>query len=152
VAAIIVNSLINIPVQPRIGDAVCSTIVLAVLIINNRSWPWRSDRSVLRPLAVLVAIMLVFLALTSVAVWTVREQFRPVPDLLEVARAALARLTLTVGPVVPQGSGARAVVISTGAIWALTLTGWSVWALYLRTPGGWRAAWTAVRTGREPGA
>ena len=105
----------------------------------------------MRPSA-LVAFMFVCLALTSVAVWTVREQFRPIPDLLEVARTALARLTFTVGPVVPQGSGARAVVIATGVLWALTLIGWLVWALYLRAPGGWRGAWTAVRTGREPGA
>ena len=152
VAAIIVNSLVNIPVEPRIGDAVCSAIVLAVLVINHRSWPWRTDRSVLHPLRLLIVLTMVFATLTAVAFWTVREQFRPVPDLLEVARAALARLTFTVGPVVPQGSGARAVVISTGVIWALTLIGWLVWALYLRAPGGWRGAWTAVRTGREPGA
>ena len=52
----------------------------------------------------------------------------------------------------PQGTGARGVVIATGVIWALTLIGWLVWALYLRAPGGWREAWTAVRTGREPDA
>ncbi len=106
VAAIIVNSLVNTPVVPRIGDAVCSAIVLAVLIWNRPAWPWRTDRSVLHPLRLLIVLTMVFATLTAVAFWTVREQFRPVPDLFEVVRAALARLTFTVGPVVPQGSGA----------------------------------------------
>ena len=149
VAAIIVNSLVNTPVEPRIGDAVCAAIVLAVLIWNNRAWPWRTDRTVLRPLAVLVVAMVAVTAVTSVAIWTIREQFRPVPDLLETVREALARLTFTVGPVTPQGGGARRVLIATGIIWAMSLIGWLVWALYLRAPGGWRGAWTAVRTGRQ---
>ncbi len=152
VTAIVVNSLVNTPVQPRIGDAASAAIVLAVLIWNHRSWPWRADRAALRPLALLVVTMIVFIAVTSVAFRAVREQFRPVADLELVVRAALARLTFTVGPVVPQGSGARAVAISTGVIWALMLTGWLIWALYLRAPGGWRGALTAARTGREPGA
>jgi len=152
VVAIIVNSLANTPVSPRIGDAVCAAIVLAVLIWNRRSWPWRTDRTALRPLGLLVVTMVVFTAVTSVAIWAVREQFRPVPDLLQVSREALARLTFTVGPVVPQGDGARGVVIATGISWALTLIGWLVWALYLRAPGGWRWALAAVRTGREPDA
>lgn len=150
VAAIIVNSLVNAAVQPKLGDAVCAAIVLTVLIVNRRSWPWRTDRTVLRPLALLSVVIIVVATLTAVAVWTVREQLRPVPDLLLVVRAALARLTFTVGPVIPQGAGARGVVIVAGIIWALTLIGWLVWALYLRAPGGWRGAWAAVRTGREP--
>ncbi len=152
VAAIIVNSLANTPVSPRIGDAVCSAIVLAVLLWNRRSWPWRTDRSALRPLGLLAVTMVVVTAVMSVAFWAVREQFRPVPDLLQVTREALARLTFTVGPVIPGGRGARGVVIASGIIWALTLIGWLVWALYLRAPGGWRGAWAAVRTGREPDA
>ena len=151
VTAIIVNSLVNTPVQPRIGDAVCSAIVLAVLIWNRRAWPWRTDRTIRPPLVLLLAMMAVLTAVTSAAIWAVRVQFRPVPDVLEVLRAALARLTFTVGPVVPQGDGARVVVITAGISWALILTGWLVWALYLRAPGGWRGAWTALRTGREPG-
>ena len=152
VAAIIVNSLVNTPVSPRIGDAVCSTIVLAVLIWNRRSWPWRTDRTAQRPLGLLVVTMVVFTTVATVAIGAVREQFRPVPGPLQVVREALARLTFTVGPVIPQGPGARIVVIATGIIWALALIGWLVWALYLRAPGGWRGAWAAVRTGREPDA
>lgn len=131
VTAIIVNSLVNTPMLPRIGDAVCSAIVLAVLIWNRRSWPWRTDRSALRPLGMLIAVMIVFIALTSVAIWAVRDQFLPVPDPLQVIREALARLTFTIGPVVPRGDGARGVIVMTGVIWAVTLTCWLVWALYL---------------------
>jgi hypothetical protein len=61
-------------------------------------------------------------------------------------------LTFTVGPVLPDGRGARGVVIAGGIIWALTLIGWLVWALYLRAPGGWRGAWAAVHAGRQPDA
>ena len=126
--------------------------MLAVLIWNHRSWPWRTDRTALRPLWLLAVTMVVFTAVTAVAGWAVREQFRPVPDLLQVSREALARLTFTVGPVLPDGRGARGVVIAGGIIWALTLIGWLVWALYLRAPGGWRGAWAAVHAGRQPDA
>ena len=44
VTAICVNSLVNTPALPRIGDAVCAAILLAVLIWNRRAWPWRTDR------------------------------------------------------------------------------------------------------------
>lgn len=131
VTAIIVNSLANTPMVSRIGDAVCATIVLAVLLWNHRAWPWRTDRTALRPIGVLIVITIVFIAVTSVAIWAVREQFQPIPDLFQVVRAASSRLTFTVGPVAPRGNGARGVIVMTGIIWAVTLTGWLIWALYL---------------------
>jgi phosphatidylglycerol lysyltransferase len=140
VSAIAVNSLLNTPRLPRTGDIVCALIVLAVLIWNRRAWPWRSDPSTLRPAGVLTTIMVVFAAVGSVAIWAVRDQFAPVPDGWRILWEAIARFTLTTGPVVPQTDTARAVLGLTGAIWALTLTGWLVWALYLRAPGGWRGA------------
>lgn len=96
--AIAVNSLVNTPRLPRTGDVVCAVIVLAVLIWNRAAWPWRSDRTAPRPLGVLAAIMAVFAALTSVAVWAVRDQFRPVGDVPRIIREALARFTFTTGP------------------------------------------------------
>ena len=140
VSAITVNSLLNTPRLPRTGDVVCALIVLAVLIWNRRAWPWRSDRSSLRPIGLLVSIMTVFLAVTAVSIWAVREQFRPVPDLWQILRQAVARFTITTGPVVPQTGAARTVLAATGTIWAVTLIGWLIWALYLQAPGGWRGA------------
>jgi len=138
VTAIAVNSLVNTPVRPRLGDIVCALIVLAVLIWNRNAWPWRSDRAAVRPLVVLVSAMALFTALTSVAIWAVREQFRPAPELWQVIREAVSRFTFTTGPLVPTGTAARGVITLTGLIWALTLVCWLVWALYIQDRPGRR--------------
>ena len=138
VAAIAVNSLVNTPVVPRTGDVVCALIVLGVLLWNHNAWPWRTDRSVLRPLAVLAVIMLVFAAVTSVAIWAVRQQFQPVGSLPEILREAIARFTFTTGPLLPQSSTARGVLAFTGVIWGLLLVGWLAWALYYPMLTSWR--------------
>ena len=62
--------------------------------------------------------MLVFAAVTSVAIWAVREQFQPVGNLQEILREAVARFTFTTGPLLPQSSTARGVLAFTGVIWA----------------------------------
>jgi hypothetical protein len=138
VAAIAVNSLANTPVVPRTGDVVCALIVLGVLLWNHNAWPWRTDRSALRPLAVLAVIMVVFAAVTSVAIWAVREQFQPVGNLPEILREAVARFTFTTGPLLPQSSTARGVLAFTGVIWGVLLVGWLAWALYFPMLTGWR--------------
>lgn len=138
VTGIAVNSLVNTPVLPRIGDAVCAVIVLVVLIWNRNSWPWRSDRTALRPLAVLVVAMAVYLALTSVAIWAARDQFSPVPELWQIPLEALARFTFTPGQVVAVGGTARGVMVLTGIVWGVLLIGWLVWALFLHSGPGTR--------------
>ena len=138
VSAIAVNSLANTPVVPRTGDVVCALIVLGVLLWNHNAWPWRTDRSALRPLAVLAVIMAVFAAVTSVAIWAVREQFQPVGNLQEILREAVARFTFTTGPLLPQSSTARGVLAFTGVIWGVLLVGWLAWALYFPMLTGWR--------------
>jgi lysylphosphatidylglycerol synthetase-like protein (DUF2156 family) len=139
VSAITVNSLVNTPMLPRVGDAVCAVIVLVALIWNRNAWPWRSDRAALRPLALLVAVMVIFAAGTAIAVWAVREQFRTISDQWLILREALSRFTFTIGPLVPSGATARGVIAATGAIWAVTLIGWLVWALYLDGADGFLA-------------
>ena len=153
VAAIAANSLVNTPRLPRIGDTVCALIMLVVLLWNRRAWPWRTDRSSLRPVGLILLITLVCAALTSVAIWAVRAEFRPEPDLLQILRQAVSRFTFTTGPLVPSPESARGVLAFTGAIWALILIGWLIWALYVRAPGGWRGAREAiyVRPGRTTG-
>jgi len=149
-AAIAINSLVNTPVLPRTGDVVCAVIVLVVLVWNRSAWPWRTDRTALRPLALLAVIMLVFTALTSVAIWAVREQFEPSGALQQILREAVARFTFTTGPLIPQSTAARGVLALTGAIWGLTLVGWLVWALYLHGPDGWWRSRRAARGASTP--
>jgi hypothetical protein len=132
VTGVAVNSLLNTPYAPRSGDTVCSLIVLAVLIWNRNSWPWRSDRTALRPIGLLLVAMAVFTAVTSVAIWAARAEFAPVPDLWQILLEALARFTFTTGQVLAVGVTARGVIALTGAIWGVLVVSWLVWALYLR--------------------
>lgn len=148
VTAIAANSLVNTPVLPRTGDIVCSLIVLAVLLWNRNAWPWRTDRSALRPLALLVTIMIVFVALSSVAIWAVRGQFEPTGTLTPILREAIARFTFTTGPLLPQTTAARGVLAFTGVIWGAVLICWLVWALYLHGPHSWWASHRAARGAR----
>ncbi|MEP6561826.1 MAG: hypothetical protein ABJD68_12240, partial [Nakamurella sp.] len=135
VAAIVVNSLVNTPVLPRIGDAVCAAILLAVLIWNRRAWPWRADRTALWPLAVLACLMVICGAVTSIAIWVARDQFQPIPGLFDIARETFARFTFTIGPLLPTGPTAHTVIAFTGTLWAVTLIGWICWALWLSVAG-----------------
>lgn len=144
VAAIALNSLLNTPRLPRIGDTVCALIVLAVLVWNGNAWPWRSDRGSMRPVKSLAAIVLALAAATSVAMWLVRDQFRSDPSLWQLLRAVAARFTFTTGPLLPATTAARAVLAVSAAVWALALVSWLIWALYLRAPGGWRGALRTV--------
>jgi len=82
--------------------------------------------------------MAVFAAVTSVAIWAVREQFQPVGNLQEILREAVARFTFTTGPLLPQSSTARGVLAFTGVIWGVLLVGWLAWALYYPMLTGWR--------------
>ncbi|MET0864399.1 MAG: hypothetical protein ABWZ98_08680 [Nakamurella sp.] len=135
VSAIVVNSLLNTPMLPRIGDAVCAAILFAVLLWNRRAWPWRTDRSAVRPLVVLACLVVVFAAATSIAIWLARDQFEPAPGVWEVAREALARFTFTIGPAQPTGPIADTVIAAAGICWATILIGWLGWALWLSVPG-----------------
>ena len=144
VSMIAVNSLVNTPVLARVGDVVCALIVLTVLIWNRDAWPWRTDRDAVRPVALLVAMAAVYTAVSCVAIWAIREQFRPNPDLWQVLREAVARFTFTTGPLAPTGGTARGVVMLIDVIWALTLIGWLLWALYLWRRSGGRKHGTGV--------
>src|SRR5664279_261294 len=144
VTMIAVNSLVNTPVLARVGDVVCALIVLTVLIWNRDAWPWRTDRDAVRPVTLLVAMAAVYTAVSCVAIWAVREQFRPNPDLGQILREAVARFTFTTGPLAPTGGTARGVVMLIDVIWALTLIGWLLWALYVWRPTGGRKHGTGV--------
>lgn len=149
VAAIAMNSLLNTPRLPRIGDTVCALIVLTVLVWNRRAWPLRSDRDSLRGIWPLAAITVIFGAAISVALLTVRDQFRIPVDPWLLLREVGARFTFSTGPLLPATTAARAVLAVGAVIWALALLCWLFWALYLRAPGGWRGALrTAVRGNR----
>ena len=145
--AVAANSMLNTRGQPRVGDAVCAVIVLALLLWNRHSWPWRNDRAGLRPLGVLLASMAVFTAVACVAIWAARVDFRPTPNFWQILREALSRFTFTGGPLVTAGSTARTVISLIEAIWAVTLIGWLVSALYVAPAARLGLPWRRIGRG-----
>jgi len=67
--------------------------------------------------------------------WTAKDEFQPIPGLLDIVRETLARFTFTIGPLLPTGPTAQQIILLSGVTWAVTLIGWLGWALWLSVPG-----------------
>lgn len=121
-SVIALNSIINTTGSSRVVDLVCAAAVLVVLLRFRTHWSWRTPDGLARRSLRRVGIAGLGFGtayIGSVAIF--RQHFRPVPDVLDLLRGAMARLTFTTGLPSPQDGLARAALGVFTHAWGGTL-------------------------------
>ncbi|MET3805221.1 lysylphosphatidylglycerol synthetase-like protein (DUF2156 family) [Nakamurella sp. UYEF19] len=106
---IALNSALNTAGSIRVMDFLCATTALVLLVSYRSRWSWRAPdglagRSVRRLLIAVIGFGTAVMGVIAI----LGQHFRPVPDLLDVGREAMARLTFNTGPLTPEDGLARA--------------------------------------------
>ncbi|MBM9465950.1 bifunctional lysylphosphatidylglycerol flippase/synthetase MprF [Nakamurella leprariae] len=128
---VLVNALVNTRGDVRSAEVVASVAVLALLVTFRRAWRWRTpDGFARRSLVRISSAVAGFVVVVGAATWLLRDHFRPVPDLLDVARHTLARLTFSPGPLAGGDPLARTATTVIALLWAVVLAGLLIGWLY----------------------
>ncbi len=119
-------------------DVICAATVLLLLATYRNTWRWRTpDGFARRSLRRVAIAMAAFGTVWVVLIWALRAHFTPTPDLLDMLREAMARMTFDVGPLTPTGGSVRFALAMVTMAWALTMIVLlSTWMYADRGPDG----------------
>jgi lysylphosphatidylglycerol synthetase-like protein (DUF2156 family) len=119
---VLVNSLVNTRGDVRSAEAVAAAVVLVLLVTFRGAWRWRTpDGFARRSLMRISTAVAGFVVVVGTTTWLLRDHFRPVPGLLDLARHTLARLTFSPGPLTSGDLLARTATTVTALLWAAVL-------------------------------